>query len=276
MPSNMENLLREFAPALAVRPFVQTYWAGDFNISNQKRMNQLVLPNGCIELIIHLSDYHCTLLKDGRVWTCSPEFTLLGIHSQPYQVQFFNNIKVFGIRIYPDGFRNVFGKGPSEFMSTFEDGVDVLGQELREFCLRIREANDFKSRVKMADTFIVRQLHHHARSYDYAHQAMQAIRRQQGRMDYNRLTHEIAISQRQLQREFKQVYGLTIKDYMRILRMNAVIDYMHSSSTSFTDLSYDHYFFDQSHFNREFKHFVGLSPKKYLSEQKQSILNKGF
>lgn len=276
MPDGMENLIQEFAPSRLVSPFVQSYWYGEFNRNEGAGIHRLVLPHGCIELIIHLGSHHCTLLKDGKVWTCTPEFTLLGLHPKPYEVQFLNSVSVFAIRIYPDGFKNIFNAEPAELISTFENGLDVLGIKIREFCLRIRELQDIDQRVAMAEAFILRQLNSHARAYDYTHLAMRAIRQQQGKIDYDMLREDVPISQRQLQREFKKVYGITIKDYMRILRMNAVLNYMSGPTIKLTELSHNHCFFDQSHFNKEFKHFVGLSPRQYLREQNQYILNKGF
>src|SRR5690606_10298827 len=156
---------------------------------------------------------------------------------------------------------------PSEFFATYEDGVDVLGERLREFCSRLREAPGSTEQVLLTDRFIQDQLSRHVKTYDYTHIAMRRIRQVHGMHDYAALMREIPISPRQLQREFKSQYGITVRDYMRLLRLNAIQQYMHSASVSLSQLPYELNFTDQSHLIREFKGYVGVAPKKFLKHR---------
>ena len=104
---------------------------------------------------------------------------------------------------------------------------------------------------------------------------MKLIRQTQGLENYQKLTEQIPISLRQLQREFKNQYGLTIKDYMRISRINAIHQYMQTNNGSLTKLAYDLDFTDQSHFIREYKNHVGIAPKKFTKNQDAFIVNIG-
>src|SRR5690606_29975426 len=140
-----------FKPATPLRPYVQSYWVGEFNRQVDQHFSQTVLPNGCIELIIHTTADHCKLARRDSDWIRTPEFILVGLFDKPYEVRFSRKVDVFGIRFYPDGIRNIFGISPSEFFATYEDGVDVLGQRLREFCSRLREAQGSTEQVSLTD-----------------------------------------------------------------------------------------------------------------------------
>jgi AraC-like DNA-binding protein len=269
----MNTIFHESRPSHDLLPYVQTYWQGQFNVFGQDNFIQSVLPNGCIELIIHTSYDHCALVSEGNVsWSRSPEFTLLGLYEKPYSVLFAEPVQVFGIRFHPDGFRNIFGIPPSNFLATYEDGVDVLGKKIKELCSRIRDANDLQQ-VELANAFIADQLARHSKSYDYTHLAMQMIRRKGGVLNYKDLLQQIPISPRQLQREFKNLYGITIKDYIRLSRMNAIHRYMLSQNINLTQLPYELDFTDQSHFIREFKTFAGLPPTKFIKGRENFIVN---
>lgn len=269
----MSTTFKEFHPAKPLLPYIQSYWLGDFNINAGRDFSRSVLPNGCIELIIHLTDYHCSLYKPESNWSDSPAFTLIGLFNKPYYVHFPHYVKVFGIRFYPDGLRNIFGIAPAEFLSTYEDGVAVLGKSLHEFCCGIRTLNSPQHQVELANTFLTRRRASRVKRYDYTHTAMEIIRSVQGISDYQQVTDQVPISRRQLQREFKSLYGMTIKDYMRLTRMNAIHRYMHSTQTGLTQLPYELNFTDQSHFIREFKHYVGMAPKKFTKNREQFIVN---
>lgn len=271
----MNLAIQEFPPAADLLPFVQSYWAGDFNLNGEPTFAQSVVPNGCIELIIHLSDAHCSLRRAGDQWHSSPDFTLLGLYTQPYEVRFSEKVGVFGLRFHPDGIRQVFGVSPAEFLASYEDGLDVLGRDLRDFCRRIRELTTTEARISLADQYLCRQLARHHQNHDYTHLAMRLIRHQAGTVDYQHLTGQIPISDRQLQREFKNQYGITVTEYMRLARLNAIQRYMRAGHGNLTQLTYELDFSDQSHFIREFKHYVGLPPRKFLKHRERFIVNPG-
>lgn len=272
----MNFAISEYPPAVELRPFIQAYWQGRFNIFREQQYAQTVVPNGCIELIIHLSDAHCALIKHSNLWSKSPEFTLLGLFTKPYEVQFSDTVRVFGIRFFPDGIRNIFGVTPSEFLATFENSVDVFGQGIQHFSARIRIEKSIEKRLELANTYIKKQLELNYQSHDYTHIAMRLIRKATGLTGYRNLTSQVPISDRQLQREFKHVYGITVRDYMRLARMNAIQRYMQSGKKNLTQLSYDFDFTDQSHFIREFKNYIGMPPRQFLKSNSRFIVNPGL
>lgn len=270
----MNIVFTEHKPDAVLAPFVQAFWFGDFNIAAEGNFEQSVVPNGCIELIIHLTRGHCALTRDQQVWHRTPPYTLLGMHTHTYKVRFSSRVNVFGIRFYPDGIRSIFGISPVEFLRTYEDGLDVLGAGIDDFCRRVSEASSDQQRLILARSFIKTQLARNFRPWDYTHQAMKTIRELAGLTAYGDLTAQIAISERQLQREFKQQYGITVGDYMRLARMNAIYQYMQTGAGNLTKLSNELEFFDQAHFIREFKSHVGTTPGRFARNRDQFIVNQ--
>lgn len=269
----MSLQISEYHPSDELLPFVQSFWFGNFNLKSEQKFSQSVVPNGCIELIIHLSDAHCSLSRDHESWDKSPDFTILGLYTKPYEVKFSKFVTVFGIRFHPDGIRNIFGIQPAEFLATYDDGVDVLGKNLHHFCDEIRNSDSAEAQIKLAEDFITKQLSIHYLPHDYTHLTMKLIRTEVGIPDYRHLTSQVPISNRQLQREFKKQYGITISEYMRLSRINATQNYMLSKNASLTKISHDLQFSDQSHFIREFKNYVGLSPGKFMKNRHKFIVN---
>lgn len=269
----MENIVfKEQKPSAALEPYVQTYWQGSFNIGAVPDFTQTVQPNGCIELIIHVSHDHC-MLPAGSVFKKSPEFTLMGLYETPYEVHFQEEVRVFGIRFYPDGIRNVFGVQPQEFNTTYEDPEDVIGRKVREFCEKIREMTTMEQQSALADILLEEFLGKNYLPYDYTHKAMKLIRQSGGMGRFETIIEKVPISLRQLQREFRKNYGISPTDYMRILRINAIQNYMMQKSESLTELSYNLDFSDQSHFIREFKTFAGTTPGKFSRDLDRYIVN---
>lgn len=83
----------------------------------------------------------------------------------------------------------------------------------------------------------------------------------------------IAISPRQLQREFKNQLGITPKAYMRLARMSAVHQYLRADGeVDLTTIAHASGFSDQSHFIREFHTLTGSRPGAFRKERDKFLV----
>jgi transcriptional regulator GlxA family with amidase domain len=108
----------------------------------------------------------------------------------------------------------------------------------------------------------------------YLNRSAELIRRKKGLIPMEALAGKAFISARQLEREFRQKIGISPKHYMRLARLNEVNRVIKSGRRLLlTDVSYACGYSDQAHFIRDFKHFTGESPKKFLRVRDRFIVN---
>lgn len=265
-----ENAIQEFAPSIDLREYVRCYWTGNFNAYAAPDLAQSVVPNGTVELIIHLTDYHCELMSD--TWGQSPDQIVLGIYTEPYVVRFRKNVRVFGIRFNPDGFYTLLGIPPSKFLERFEDMEAVGGTSFTAFCNRTRECRQVHDRINIADDFLRKNLTRHSAAYNYVQAAARLIRKNWS-LRMTELHDLIAISPRQLQREFKNQLGITPKAYMRLARMSAVHRYLSAEGkVDLTAVAHASGFADQAHFIREFHALTGSRPGTFRKERDRYLV----
>lgn len=76
------------------------------------------------------------------------------------------------------------------------------------------------------------------------------------------LLEHVNLSERQFERRFRQVVGISPQFYIRVKRFNRAVRLMHSGQFErLTDVAHALHFHDQSHFIRDVKAFSGVTPK---------------
>jgi AraC-like DNA-binding protein len=89
-----------------------------------------------------------------------------------------------------------------------------------------------------------------------------------GVVSIHQTARQFGVSQRQLERHFKQMVGLSPKFYSRIIRLQSIIaagEFQRSDDLSGLALRFG--FYDQPHFVREFAELVGKSPTAFLRDE---------
>jgi len=78
---------------------------------------------------------------------------------------------------------------------------------------------------------------------------------------------ECDLSLRQLERRFRAQVGITPRLFANVIRFRSVFDRLNGHERpDLASLANDAGYFDQSHMNRDFHRFLGLSPSAYLTQ----------
>ena len=267
----MSVLIHEYAPAVALRPYVVQYWEGVFKGSPTAALSQKVVPSGYIELVLHLSNARCEL-KVSNEWIESAAFSLVGFWTTPFMLQFKDTVVTFGIRFKPEAMYSIFGVPAAEFINCSANLEEVFGSSFASYCLQIEELKTAGERVQLTDNYLLKELYKTERRVSIVQVAADLIRRQKGEVSVKSLSDTVCISTRQLEREFKNKLGLSPKTYMRIARLNMVQQLISQNpAINMAQLSYLCGYADQAHFIKDFKGLTGELPSVYVTEKEHYI-----
>lgn len=77
------------------------------------------------------------------------------------------------------------------------------------------------------------------------------------------LARRARLSARQLQRRFRELFGVGVKEFILRARIQAAARLLRSSSAPITEVALDCGFYDQSAFTRQFRRRTGMTPQRY-------------
>jgi transcriptional regulator GlxA family with amidase domain len=95
---------------------------------------------------------------------------------------------------------------------------------------------------------------------------LEKIQQSGGQLSICELCEKEKISMRKLERSFNEVVGVSPKVYMRLVRFNRVFKLIQQEDLSKAESTYLCGYFDQAHFNKDFKTFSGEDPGTYFKK----------
>ena len=100
----------------------------------------------------------------------------------------------------------------------------------------------------------------------YIDLAVEFIKEKEGLLKVNDLLNVVPLSQKSLEIQFKKIVGITPGKYIRQFRFIQLMLKYGSQEYELNDLLYMFDYYDASHFARDFKFFLGETPKKFFKK----------
>lgn len=100
------------------------------------------------------------------------------------------------------------------------------------------------------------------------HTTLEAIKRIHADAGFplSNLSRDLFFSPRHLRRVFSLNTGVPLKAYQQIVRFSKCVQQLEKrKDLRIQDVAFQNGFSDQTHFNKEFKLFTGITPKQYLA-----------
>lgn len=256
-------------PAALLRPFIKHYW---FIATDGAASHTEYLPSdtGC-GLLFNLSGSLILGNEDGNATQArplAPPIILSGPHTRFLPVTTGPYCDAAGIRFQPGMAYPFFQTTLAEFV-TPTAAPEALCQRLHltQVFDQLVAIKDVTARSEFLNHWLLDQLQKALNVNPELPHALNQLE-QQTLPSITSLAETTQLSQRQLERVFKEWVGISPKQYSRLLRINSARHQLKSSKsdTDLSEVALAAGYFDQAHFNREFKRVVGLTPGQYLKK----------
>ncbi len=251
----------EFPPPPSLARWVRCAWV--FEAEEAHEAPERIVPDGRPELVVHWKSPFAEL-DDHERGTIQPVAVLAGQLTRPLHLAGTGPPGVVGVRFHPDGARAFYGQPMRAALDRrlpLDDWMPGASGPLRA---AIAIAPDAASRAGFALEFVARRIAAVGDTGDATVRAA-VVAIEAGEDDVDQLAAVACLGRRQLERRFADAVGVGPGLLASVLRFRRVFDVIeHGGVRPWTEASLAAGYYDQSHFIREFRRFVGCKPSEFF------------
>lgn len=169
------------------------------------------------------------------------------------------------VNLTPVGAYLVLGVPMHELAHRSVELDNLLGAAARELIARLHDASGWESCFAIVDEFFVKRVAEARTLPSDVLWAWQRLSDSEGRIRVGSLAAELGRSQRYLIARFREHVGLPPKTVARILRFDSATRILRTAEdVRWAEIAYRCGYYDQAHFNREFRELAGGTPSDFL------------
>ncbi len=256
----MSFLVHQPGPPLSA--FVEYFYspAGPMPYAAEK-----VMPAPCADLKINFGDAFRAWRTGGGQAEVLRDSWCMGLWDEYHTVAWPAAPDYVGVRFRPGGAFAVLGVEAHELSNRVVALDAVMGRFAEEVRERLYEANGPAARFLALETLLTGAIRRWPDASRIA-PALKALADSHGHMHVGHLSSAAGISQKHLITLFNRMIGVPPKTLARLYRLQHVLDTVDiARPVIWTEVAQDHLYFDQAHFNKDFKRFTGHPPGEYLA-----------
>lgn len=260
----MDYIERPPSPALA--NYVKCFWALTIEDAGGTSEPETVLPDGSLEIVFNLADRFRRFHADGNV-ELQPLSIVVGQMRRFVRIQPIGRVDLFGVRFKTVGAYHLFKCSLADLTDKIVELDCLLASSARNLEERINLARSTQDRITIIERSLLDSLRTPGSNERLVEAVKDHIVQNGGVVSIYQTSRNFGVSQRQLERHFKQMVGVSPKFYSKIVRLQNVLAASEfQRSYDMLDLALRFGYYDQSHFVREFTEFAGKSPTSYLKD----------
>ena len=261
-------------PSLGLRPHIMSYWA--FQGQADSVLKDYTYPDGCPEIIFNIGTDVLKQDVDGGFFE-NPAIEVIGQLTRPYRVRARGNQLYFGVRFHPHGLSAFSPVSIGELNNQNVDARDVFSTDIQCLLDHCRSLDTFSHFVRQADHYFAQRAVDSTTQrepYNLVKACIHTLQSTHHAFSISDLCKHYSVSTRWLQIQFKNHVGVSPKTLQKILRFQSCLRLLNNNTVPLISVATDGGYYDQAHFNREFKAFSGVAPKLY--QERTHPINQHF
>jgi AraC-like DNA-binding protein len=256
-----------------LKNYIKFFWEFRFDIIE---VNHKLIPQRNINLRFNLSETpHILSLNGNDHLLDNVYFPGLQDHFTNAHLKLSGKVHTLGICFFPEGFYPFVKIPVVEFKNQLCGGYEVGLTWIKSTSERLKEAIDVRARLDIIENELVLLLIKNKDSFDRFQKIFKALKQSENSLQIIDFCRQNNIGIRNLERMYNKYVGVPANTFGTLNRFHSSLNrLLYKDFSKLSDLAYDHGYFDQMHFIKDFKRFTGNTPKDFVNKN-NSILQIG-
>jgi AraC-like DNA-binding protein len=262
---------REYAIPSALKPFVKLIWSLEDPANHYRKSRERILPDACVELVIHFRDPFRNYFGDGTT-NLQPASFVVGQMKRFLEIEPCGTSGFVAVRFHARG-AYLFLRPPlTGITNSVVPLKELWNKRADEYTERVALARGMSQRLRIVEQMLLEALRENDRRDCAVERCVQLIQDVTEPIAVTELASTVGLSSRHLDRRFQNAVGMTPKEFFRANRfIRAARLLREHANASFTETAYDCAYFDQAHFNHDFREFAGMTPGQFMIAKNVAI-----
>lgn len=254
-------------PEQQLSPYVALIWVFESRFGVPLADSRLIVPDGRAKIIVPYRNSLCAAVNTRLLNAQEHHIFLVGIQTYPTTIaSTATETGTIGVELTPKGLYHLFKLSMHEItnrMVSFEELFGPPGARLQN---RVGDAEDPGVKIALLQRALTHQLQQNEKEYALLDHTLDLLAQTHGMFRVQELAAHLGFTRRYLDRLFQEHVGVSPKSLASILRFQEVYQgWMQHQSPPFFRDQWPAYYYDQSHFIKEFKRFTGFTPQQYTA-----------
>jgi AraC-like DNA-binding protein len=255
----------EITPVDSLQPWVQCFWTISAPRALPEPVSTRVVPSGRLDLILNLGSPLLTpRITNGSQAKAQP--IVLAPLQSAFILSFAEKADLIGVRFNYGGASPFLGlSGDSCQRHVADESKSLVNAATLS---RLRRIADPLERCRLLEARLLQRLATcHTPPDGELSDMVGMVESVFGSLRVRDLRRSMGCSERQLERWFKRMLGMSPTAFLRLYRLRAVLHLLRNDSTmTWTEIAHTCGFYDQAHFINAFRNLTGVAPTTYTSE----------
>jgi len=254
-------------PAKPLSQYVECFWYVDLRVPYQR---EIIVPTATVELIINFGSGFKLIDKNNpQRFELNTDSWLVGMQTEHLINEPLAETKMIGVRFKPGGTAPFFQFPASEAHNLTIELEALWGQFANELREELYELQPLAAKFTRLEQLLLSRMHIDAYQLEPISYAVQQIQRERGKLAIKPLSNAVNMSQKHLANQFRKIVGVSPKALARVTRFQHVLGTIDPTQPiDWAHVAQQCHYYDQSHFNRDFAAFAGLTPSQYIENRR--------
>lgn len=260
-----EICYREYPIPTVLIPFVRLIWSLECDRSIHDAGSERILPDGCVELVFHFRDPFYTAFANQECYA-QPQGFLVGQMNEFIEIAPHGRVGFVAVRFSAQGAYRFLPGSLKRIAGGIVATKDIWKDADGETIDCIATAPTMRRRIAIVEALLKKYLALTQREDILVDRALELIQLHAGTLRIAEVASVVGASSRQLNRRFESAVGVTPKQFSRVSRFVHALNELRSHrNTPLTEIALSCGYFDQAHFNHEFRQFAGFQPTELFT-----------